>query len=505
MPLPETVIRARIVLLCLSCFLPAPAPGRAYSSLESRNPIAPVPVPGDALTGEKPQSKVWSFGGYYWSVFSRSDGTWVHRLDGLSWTRILSISNSTYAKADVKKVGDVAHILLHLGSSSSELVSIEFQAASASYIPWSLRPATVSISIGNAETATIDIDSRDRMWLASDHMSGLTARMEVRFSDPPYSNWQGPIIVASNTHSDDICVVTAMPDSSIGVLWSDQNANRFGFKIHRDGDSPMLWSSDEVPASQSAHDEIGGGMADDHLNVAVSSDGTLYAAVKTEYPPFLGYPLPALLIRRPDGTWDDLHYVDEDGTRGIVLLDEHRNSLYVVYSHDRDPAWSIVVRETRLDSIAFGPQDTIMVGGPSIHLNNATSMKENIQDEIVLLASTASWVEGILAPPSPPTSIDSRPFNPNNSDLSLLISPNPGRSEISLSYDLPLASEVNLSLYDVRGRLVSTLVSTCQSSGRHRLLWNLRADNGRRASPGVYFYHIRAGRSFWSGKLTIVE
>ena len=38
-------------------------------------------------------------------------------------------------------------------------------------------------------------------------------------------------------------------------------------------------------------------MADDHLNVAVASDGTLYAAVKTSYDT-AGYPKIAMLVRR---------------------------------------------------------------------------------------------------------------------------------------------------------------------------------------------------------------
>ena len=45
---------------------------------------------------------------------------------------------------------------------------------------------------------------------------------------------------------------------------------------------------------------VGTGMADDHMNVAVASDGTLYAAVKARYDTG-GYPRMALLVRRPVG------------------------------------------------------------------------------------------------------------------------------------------------------------------------------------------------------------
>ena len=55
-------------------------------------------------------------------------------------------------------------------------------------------------------------------------------------------------------------------------------------------------------------------MADDHLNVAVAVDGTLYAAVKTSYDT-AGQTKIALLVRRPSGVWDNLYEIDQAGTR----------------------------------------------------------------------------------------------------------------------------------------------------------------------------------------------
>ena len=98
----------------------------------------------------------------------------------------------------------------------------------------------------------------------------------------PYSSFSGPVTLATGVAADDIGVVTALPNGQIGVLWSNQNTRLFGFRVHSDGADPSVWSTDEQPASQSALD-VGLGMADDHLNVAVAADGTLYAAVKTSY------------------------------------------------------------------------------------------------------------------------------------------------------------------------------------------------------------------------------
>ena len=168
------------------------------------------------------------------------------------------------------------------------------------------------------------------MWLAFD----TATEAQVIWSDPPYTTWSSPISIASGIHKDDICAITTMPGNKVAVLWSNQNTKRFGFRLHTAGEDPTLWSQDEMPASQSAIDTVGLGMADDHMNMAVASDGTIYIAVKTSYDT-PGYPKIALLVRRPQGVWDDLYYLDDKGTRGIVCLDEQNKELSVFYSNKK--------------------------------------------------------------------------------------------------------------------------------------------------------------------------
>src|SRR6059036_3769513 len=122
-------------------------------------------------------------------------------------------------------------------------------------------------------------------------------------------------------------------------------------------------------------------MADDHLNVAVASDGTLYAAVKTSYDTS-GFPLIALLVRRPDGTWDDLYHVDTIGTRGIVLLNEPADLIRVVYTTSSSGG-NILYRDSLMSAIGFGARKTLIKGT----LNNATSTKENWTNQLVVIAS----------------------------------------------------------------------------------------------------------------------
>jgi Concanavalin A-like lectin/glucanases superfamily/Bacterial Ig domain/Cadherin-like domain/Putative Ig domain/Calcineurin-like phosphoesterase len=338
-------------------------------------------IPVSASTGEKPQSKVWQHGGSWWAVMPSTtvapSGTWVWRLEpDDTWTNVFQLSSSTSAQADVKVVGDVAHVLLH--GSSPQLRSIEYISGSNTYQAWSTRPTATSISLPGSEIATIDIDSTGRMWLSTETSTDIN----VYYSDAPYSSFSGPVQLATGINGDDISVVTAL-DGKIGVLWSNQNTERFGFKTHTDGDPATTWSADELPASGSALN-VGLGMADDHLNVALASDGTLYAAVKTSYDTS-GYPKIALLVRRPNGTWDPVYEVDQSGTRAIVLLNEVDHTVRVVYTSSEGYN-DIVVRTSPTSAINFGPRVNVMTGG----LNDVTSTKENWTDEVLVMASSST-------------------------------------------------------------------------------------------------------------------
>ncbi len=356
-----------------------------FESLETRELLAVVALQDLSVsenTGEKPQSKVWEHAGQWYSVVPSSGGTSIYRLDGTSWTQELQLSGNNNIHADVKVDGDVTHILL-FDDSSSQLASVEY--AGGRYQLWSERPSLVNINLGGVETATLDIDSTGRMWVAGDDSGSV----HVWYADGVYSSWSAPVTIATGIKSDDICAVTALPDGTIGVLWSDQSDDRFGFRVHVDGASPTEWSANEVPAGQSALN-VGSGMADDHLNVAVGSDGTLYAAVKTSYDSS-GYAKIGLLVRRPWGTWDDLYTVDTSGTRPIVVLNELQRQLIVAYPSSTGGG-SIVYRTTSIDDISFSARKTLISGT----LNDPTSTKQVFDDEVVILASSGSKAKGVL-------------------------------------------------------------------------------------------------------------
>ena len=70
--------------------------------------------------------------------------------------------------------------------------------------------------------------------------------------------------------------------------------------------------------------------------------------------------------------------------------------------------------------------------------------------------------------------------------------PNPFNPTTTIGYALKDDSDVDLMIYNVRGQLVRTLVSSQQSAGVYNIVWNGKNDQGVSVPTGVYFFRIRA-------------
>src|SRR5690606_13688814 len=268
------------------------------------------------------------------------------------------------------------------------LISMQYNASQKTYEPWEARNNIVSFDFNDeVETATIDIDDTGRMWIAYER----NGQVMVRWANPNYGTWSDEIPLA-NVREDDIATVAALP-GKIGVFWSNQITQRFGFRTHLNEDPTDVWSADEVPASQSAL-QVGDGMADDHMNLAVSSTGVLYAAVKHGYN-MANYPLISLLVRNPDGTWHDSYEVSQIGTTPIALLNETLGKIKVAYSSATYNG-AIVYRESPTSNIGFGPVQTLI---PGTTLRDPTGIKATYHPDVVVLANNqpAGQAVGVLA------------------------------------------------------------------------------------------------------------
>lgn len=78
--------------------------------------------------------------------------------------------------------------------------------------------------------------------------------------------------------------------------------------------------------------------------------------------------------------------------------------------------------------------------------------------------------------------------------------PNPFRSSTTIKYGLPAAARVMISLYDVTGRRVRTLVDADHTPG-----WHTLALDAHNLASGTYFYRLQSDDSVAQRKLTVLN
>jgi hypothetical protein len=78
--------------------------------------------------------------------------------------------------------------------------------------------------------------------------------------------------------------------------------------------------------------------------------------------------------------------------------------------------------------------------------------------------------------------------------------PNPFNPRTTISYLLPVSAFVTLTVYDLLGRTIATLVEERQGAGEHRVILDASL-----LSSGVYFYQLRAGSSTGVRKLILLK
>tara|TARA_B100001996_G_scaffold274586_1_gene215335 strand:+ start:2156 stop:4132 length:1977 start_codon:yes stop_codon:yes gene_type:complete len=80
--------------------------------------------------------------------------------------------------------------------------------------------------------------------------------------------------------------------------------------------------------------------------------------------------------------------------------------------------------------------------------------------------------------------------------------PNPFNPSTTINYELPKVSYVSLSIYDLNGTLINTLINQSQTPGKKSVKWNGVNNNKSPVSTGVYIYQIKT-ENFSSAKKMI--
>ena len=83
--------------------------------------------------------------------------------------------------------------------------------------------------------------------------------------------------------------------------------------------------------------------------------------------------------------------------------------------------------------------------------------------------------------------------------------PNPFNPVTTITYSIPKSAHVNLRIYDVRGRLITSLVNGQKTAGEHTATWNGEDKGGSLVASGVYFVRLESRGKVQTRKIVMLK
>ncbi|MFA7058134.1 MAG: T9SS type A sorting domain-containing protein, partial [Candidatus Cloacimonadales bacterium] len=89
--------------------------------------------------------------------------------------------------------------------------------------------------------------------------------------------------------------------------------------------------------------------------------------------------------------------------------------------------------------------------------------------------------------------------------LTLSNYPNPFNPETTISFNNPQTGKVSLSIYNIKGQLVKSLLDDEAIAGPHSVVWNGKDNRGKSVASGIYFAKIKTGTSTQTKKMLLMK
>jgi hypothetical protein len=83
--------------------------------------------------------------------------------------------------------------------------------------------------------------------------------------------------------------------------------------------------------------------------------------------------------------------------------------------------------------------------------------------------------------------------------------PNPFNPSTTISYRIEKPDYVTLSIYNIQGQLIRTLVDSYQNQGEYSTVWDGNDANGAKAASGLYVYTIKVGQISTSKQMMLTK
>lgn len=360
-----------------------------YSQNKGATPIANVRIK-DA-TKDKPQSKLW-FAHQTWFALLPSDkGLQLWKRSDAGWN-----TNSKFnrhlkelaAQVDVFVAEDTLYVV---GVADRQLDVFSIQMKGADLDDWQVNvlnrlqlPKSKDV-----ETATIVKDNSGVLWVAALLGDEVTVLHSNNGTD-----WPTPVILANHIGKDDICTLVKEA-TGVRVIWSDQPTESVQNRFHENGKTPEDWQAVEFV-------EKGHKTADDHLNTAITPNGTIWLTSKNSLDE-LGKPQFVLRVKETDSEWKNYPYCNLQSwlhpSRPAIFSVENSNRLvlnaYTMYHSGNPHLGSIYVGVIDTTTTEILTQEIPVIQPDTSHwkpgnrINNVTGPKDPFpaQAPWIILAS----------------------------------------------------------------------------------------------------------------------
>ena len=83
--------------------------------------------------------------------------------------------------------------------------------------------------------------------------------------------------------------------------------------------------------------------------------------------------------------------------------------------------------------------------------------------------------------------------------------PNPFNPSTKINFELDVSDYIELSIYDLNGRLVNTLASGFYNKGLHDLVWNAKNYDGVKVGSGIYIYQLKTSKRLITKKMVFIK
>ena len=103
------------------------------------------------------------------------------------------------------------------------------------------------------------------------------------------------------------------------------------------------------------------------------------------------------------------------------------------------------------------------------------------------------------------SAVENNPANGSNSFELKNNYPNPFNPTTTIKYSLKNNMNVKLSIYNVVGQKVKTLVNSTKTPGSHNVQWNGLNEAGQKVSSGIYFYRLKSGSNVKMKKMMLLK